>query len=455
VINTNPATLRSGTVWFQIDTSAPTGTGNTELNDMSSLKYEFDLKSSESIVNTYGIIPGSMSIKVVDKTEDGRRVYNALSFLLPFQTSALDAKMFYLKHGETSPKTFPFQIKATGISYDVKTDTTAIELLPRIQSSNTVNTFLDSLPYGSRNILNKEFVTIDKEFNGFFAGDVIEGFIAELDTSPGNMNVYLSGQTTPGTTFAKPGFGRTVDYENGGTNAYLGNVVYGFADLRAEYPSSGEQSIRSKVISMSAMEGAVFGSAFSINFYVNRLRTDDNVTLTNNDISDIRSVFGSGQVNATNTLITPYQSGDSAFKTTFVPTGAQVAGNPIGDQFVGINLVAHSPQFCAGILDFDATNSPPQYINCTESQLNTLVSTNVQGIATAGATAYSYAFDASFIIPTRVETTILGVDKLKPYQALKFDDSTPSEYQGKHYRPTSVEYDFKQDTIKVTAYKIP
>jgi len=455
MINTNPATLRSGTVWFKIQTDFPlTNTGNTDLYDMSDLSYDFDLKSAESAINSFGVIAGSMSIKVADDASTGKSVYDMLSGSLPFQTSGMNATMFFLKHGETTPNTFPFQVKSTGIQYDAKSAQTSIELLPPVQSSNTVNVFLDTIPYGNRPIMNQEFVTVDKVFDGYFMGDVIEAFIGEIDSNPGNSNVYLSGYDAFGSEFPSPGFGRTVDYENGGTNAYLGNVVYGFADLRDAIPATGEDSIRSKVVSVSAMEGAIFGSAFSVNFYTNRRNNKANVSLSNNDVTEIKSVRGSGKVNAINVIATA-TGGGLAYEATFVDTGAEVAGNPLGDQFIGLNLVAHGPQFSVGILEFDATNSPPQYINCVDAQLNTHVSSNVQGLVNAGASVYSSAFDASLIVPTRIETTVLGVDKVKPHETIKFDATAPARYQGTHYRPSSLKYNFKADTVTISAYKIP
>jgi len=427
------------------------------LYDMSDLSYDFDLKSAESAINSFGVIAGSMSIKVADDASTGKSVYDMLSGSLPFQTSGMNATMFFLKHGETTPNTFPFQVKSTGIQYDAKSAQTSIELLPPVQSSNTVNVFLDTIPYGNRTIMNKELTTFDEVFDGYFMGDVIEAFIGEIDSNPGNSNVYLSGYSAFGSEFPSPGFGRTVDYSPGGFVPRLGNVVFGFADLRDSVPSTGEDSIRSKIVSVSAMEGAIFGSAFSVNFYSNRLSNRANVSLSNNDVTEIKSVRGSGKVNAINVTVTPSGTYTADYRTTFTQAGGEVAGNPLGDQFVGLNLVAHAPQFSIGILDYDATNSPPEYINCLPDGLltNALVQSNAQAIANAGSVVYSYAFDASLTVSTRIETTVLGVDKVKPHETIKFDTTAPARYQGTHYRPSSLKYNFKADTVTISAYRIP
>jgi hypothetical protein len=54
----------------------------------------------------------------------------------------------------------------------------------------------------------------------------------------------------------------------------------------------------------------------------------------------------------------------------------------------------------------------------------------------------------------KIDATILGADKVRPYECIKFDNTVPLRYQGKHFRPTSLSYDLKADKVKVTAYQI-
>jgi hypothetical protein len=77
-------------------------------------------------------------------------------------------------------------------------------------------------------------------------------------------------------------------------------------------------------------------------------------------------------------------------------------------------------------------------------------------IASKAAQAYSQATGA-FVTNTaqyKVDLDILGVDKIKPWEVIRFNETVPSRYWGKHFRPTSLSYDLKADRVRVTAYEI-
>ena len=462
MINTNPATLRSGTVWFQIDT---TNKSNTDLLDMSDLSFEFDLKSAEAVINSLGVISGAMSITVDDRTTANSVYDTLLAEIGPSTTtyiSNVNATMFFQKHGASSAVRFPFQVTLQGVGYDVINNKTTVQLLPPVWRSTNCNVHFDNMPANypirtlKRDLRNDPppgFTLTD--FDSYYMGDITEAYIATLDTSVGNQNVYRSGYKGPTSStnyFPEPGFGRSSDYTVGGDPAYyVGNTVYGFADTRLQASGGGGQSILGKVISVAGMEGAVFGSAFSVNFYINRRNNKENVTLSNSDLSDMKIVRGSQQINAVNVRITGGGSFD--LPTTFSPTSAQLEGSVLGSQFFGLELLAHRPQFSRGVLQTDGGYSPAQIINCSSDLSAGTWNTN--NVAIGGATAYLGAFDLSAQTSERVEATILGVDKVKPYQAIKFGSDTPLRFQTNHFRPTSIKYNFKDDTIQVTAYKIP
>jgi hypothetical protein len=464
VINTNPATLRSGTVWFQIDT---TNISNTDLLDMSDLSFEFDLKSAEAVINSLGVISGAMSITVDDRTT-ANGVYDTLLAEIGASTatyiSNIPATMYFQKHGATSNVRFPFQVTLQGIGYDVINNKTQIQLLPPALRSTNCNVHFDNMPVNypmrtlKRDVVNDPppGVTLT-DFSSYYMGDIVEAYIATLDTGTGNQNIYRSGYngaTTSTNYFPEPGFGRSVDYTVGGDpSVYVGNTVYGFADTHLLSGGGGNDSILSKVISVAGMEGAVFGSAFSVNFYMNRRNNKENITLSNSDMSDLKIVRGSQQINAINVRITPDATPD--LPVTFAQASGQLEGSILGSQFFGLELLAHSPQFSRGVLQTDGGYSPAQIINCDLGSTGLAGTWNTTNVALGGATAYLGAFDLSAQTSERIETTILGVDSVKPYQVLRFGSDTPSRLQNKHFRPTSIKYNFKDDTIKITAYKIP
>jgi len=315
--------------------------------------------------------------------------------------------------------------------------------------------------YPIRTIVNESPAPTLVQFEGYYMGDIIEAYIATLDSGVGNQNVYRSGYHGPSAStnyFPEPGFGRSSDYEVGGDPAYyVENTVYGFANTHGLTGGGGDDPIIGKVISAAGMEGAFFGSAFSVNFYTNRKNIRENVTLSNSDMSDMKIVRGSQQINAINVRIRPSTGIGTDYEPTFNLAQTQLEGSPLGSQFFGLELIAHRPQFSRGVLKDDVQTppvSPSEYINCVLASTGASGVWNTNNVATAGATSYLSAFDLSAQTSERIEATILGVDKVKPYQTLKFGSDTPSRFQNKHFRPTSIKYDFKQDTIKITAYKI-
>ena len=442
MINTNPATLRSGTVWFQIAISNSSNSGNVDLYDMSSLKYEFDLKSAESAINSVGVIPGGISITVNDNKPDGLSVYDAfageLGNFLVALTPTRNANMFFLPHGQETPTRTPFQLQFTGVKTETQTGKTSLSFLPPFQASENVKSFYPNVPEAER-----VFRVQSTNYSCKPMGDVIRKFINVVSPA---TEVYDTG--TDLAVGGSNGF-HTSDMLNSGV--YDDSVVFGFVNtnsINSETWTNG--TVISKVVSAAAMEGAFFGSAFSVNFYVNRRRTDKNVSLSNSDISDLNYSDMDRQVNGVNVVINTqtYSAGFQAMPTS-PKASYELAGYPLGTQFVGLDLQAHAPQLNRG--DFRLTGGT-RIINADA----TIIDITTPLLVTAGTTAYSQAFSAYQVqgIPSRVQTTVLGVDKVKPYQSIKFGSDTPSRFQGKHFRPSSLEYDFKNDTVKITAYEI-
>jgi hypothetical protein len=444
MINTNPATLRSGTVWFDIELSNTANSGNVDLYDLSALKYEFDLKTAESAITSVGVIPGAMTIKVNDQKPDGSSVYEALSgelanFLVPL-TPTRNANMHFLKHGEVVAQRFPFQLQFTGVKTDAKSGMTSLAFIPPYQSEENVRSFYPNVP--ENQIV---FRVGNTNYNARPMGDVIKHYV---NVNPDATTVYETG----------------TDLGIGGSNGYVtsqdlvgatydNSIIFGFVNtnsINSETWTNG--TIRSKVVSAACAEGAVFGSAFNVNFYINRRKTTRNVSLTNSDITELEYSDMDRQVNGVNVFLNTqtYTAGFQALPTS-PKASYETAGYPLGSQFVGLDLQAHAPQFNRGNWEFFGATTT-RVINADSVAIDLVTGF----LVTAGSTAYSQAFSAYQVqgIPSRIQTTVLGVDKVKPYEAIKFEGDAPDKFKGKHFRPSSLEYDFKEDTVKITAYQI-
>jgi hypothetical protein len=126
------------------------------------------------------------------------------------------------------------------------------------------------------------------------------------------------------------------------------------------------------------------------------------------------------------------------------------------DQQINIGYSSYFPQFNYGLWE----NTAPTYVNGLE-YINPSGFFTFPGLLEIiqlgdASTMYAQATGAwtSNASVYKIDATILGADKVRPYECIKFDNTVPLRYQGKHFRPTSLSYDLKADKVKVTAYQI-
>jgi hypothetical protein len=204
--------------------------------------------------------------------------------------------------------------------------------------------------------------------------------------------------------------------------------------------------------SLALAEGAVYGSAFSVNFYTNRLINTANVSFGNNDIQELKQVRTlPGSVSTINTSISNGNpgSGGTGLPSLFNQTNTVNYFPTTNGQLVQITASSFNPFLNLGEADAGIGNIVSNGDLATGEFSNAVTNIAQQ--------SYSYPMSAIAGIETsqRIETTILGATKLRPYQTFKFDATAPQRYQSNHYRPSYLEYDLKADTIRVTAYRIP
>ena len=456
-ITTAPARFRSGTLSFTLGT---TNIGSVEVSDISELTYEFDLKQAQSAINSIAIMPGSMTVSLWDNTSTGQSLYTILLGEIGTYTvspPSLDVTMSFTPYGASASNTFPFQLQFSGVKTDYKTGITELLLLPPLQSDETYRSRYSNLgntiagfDYATNiyhvNVRATEGVTVTN-YDGFLAGLFLEDYIRRLDPTAVS-NVFNSGYDSVAMTPAKfppPGY-YGVNTAFVFTNIETGNIS-------AVNLALSNVPVRAKVFSATAMEGAILGSAWSVNFYVNRMTNTINKTLSNSDIADLSFVKNERQVNAVNVYINTGNIPTNPIPTQIMfPTGQYEAGYFAGQQFIGLDLQSHAPHMGRGNDDGDDLNRNVVNTDSTVATMNT----NVQGLARAGAVAYSFAFGSyQGQAVEKIETTIQGVNKVLPHEAIKFDSTAPVDARNKHFRPSSLKYNFKQDTIKVTAYQIP
>jgi hypothetical protein len=444
VINTNPARLRSGQVWFQVEIGNTSNSGNVDLYDVSPLKFEFDLKSAESTINSVAISPGSITAVVNDDKPNGSSVFEALSgelgnFLAPFIPTR-NANMFLLRYGQSTPDRFPLQLQFSGVKTDIKSGKTTLSFIPPFQTSENVKTFYQNVPEQER-----VFRVSNTNYFCKPMGDVIKSFI---NVDKGAQTIYDTG--------TDPVIGGSNGYHTSNmlnTGTFDNAIVYAFVNTNSINSQTWtNDAMLGKVVSAAASEGAIFGSAFSVNFYVNRRRTDKNTSLSNGDITELEYDLSDRQVNGINVFLNTqtYSSGFQAMPTS-PRASSEIFSNPIGSQYIKLDLQAHAPQLNRGEFRLFG-NTTTRVVNADAVAFDFTTGLLVSAGTIAYAQAFS-AYQATSIVP-RIKTTVLGVDKVKPHQSIKFDSTAPARFQNKHFRPSSLSYDFKADTIAITAYEI-
>jgi hypothetical protein len=337
-------------------------------------------------------------------------------------------------------------------------------------SGTVTNNFPTPLPYRSNAI----------DFNdSWVIGDFIYDIISELDTSTGNSTLYNSGDLFLGTNFVGGSVAfptrNDLDAALDSYQAFINNVncveFPVFCDLinsigvgletlafvqDVDQEFANANSVLSKVQTFAGMEGAIFGSAFNVNYYVNRLTNVHNVNIANSDLSELKFSLQDRDindvaVNFTNTNIVDKETNTNIgnsfinFNNTTVVINAWAAGS----RTLNIDISGYYPQLNKGRYTNGSNLINGDYVELidgfTESSIGLL-----------GARAYAQATGA-FVTNTaqyKVDLDILGVDKIKPWEVIRFNETVPSRYWGKHFRPTSLSYDLKADRVRVTAYEI-
>lgn len=458
MINTIPTSLRSGTLTFSIES---TNVANVELMDVGELQYDFSLKGAQSVINSIYVIPGSMSLSVTDIADNGKSAYESLSAELSGSSlveKSKDVTLRFRPHGATASNTFTFRLQYNGLQYDARKGLMTLQLIPPQVTSEAYSTFFSNVtngywPYtglaptitltnvkgGGSTVTNYESVT---------ATQFIQKFLASLDPNAVKVELvsgYDVNILNQGTRFPTPGFG-----------GVLSRTGFAFSNLSSDAPQYDNDPVSAKVQSLAGMECAITGTAFSVSFYVNRMTNSINVSLSNNDLTDIRLVNRERQINAINIIIDTIPlnrpvSGLQALPHALADRSKQGTGWLYGSQFVGMNFVAHAPQFGRGNIEFDSTNTI-----FNSGATNTYINTDFSNIAQAGVSAYQLALSAvSTQEYQEIEAEVLGVSTVKPHQAIKFDTTAPSFTRNKHYRPFSFSYDFKNDKTRIRAHEIP
>lgn len=477
-IVTRSAKLASGNVAINIQTSG--SAIFTDLLDISSIKYEYDLIPTENEVSSYQFSPGTIDVRLSDDLSNGGSLYDALDSAIgtPLTSNRGYGNAKVILYAETmdgvSNYSFPFVLRFSDVKFDDKDKTVSLHLTPPNLQQRNVRDFFESSTNTKFNVVdNNNAATYT--YNSALAGDYIESYVTQLNPSAITI-VRLSQDPVSGTNIfqkkATIGSGTSaliVLEDKVATNQWnIANYDLYFAD---------------ELVSRLAVgSGSIFGSAFGVNFFVARNDSSNTVSLTNNDVTDVSFEASTGDI--TKLIFTdidskygyaenrsaPYiwTNGRSNIVEIFTPlpfpgqyifvsvpeNGKNgIVYNPVGSQ--NIKISPNVAPYVIGAI-YNSTSLSMQ-LNIQVGGLDYATKSDRAPATNTAQKSYALASgaDGYYTKRLRIDTEILGFDKLKPHQSISFDSSLDSRFQGRNFRPTALEYDLKADTVRITAYEIP
>lgn len=483
-IETYSAKLAAGNVYVNIETAG--SAVFTDLLDMSSIQFDFDLAGTDQDVKQVGGIAGTATIKVMDELSNGGSAYDSLKSAIGTYTGVktlnnapiANATLYFTPLAGAPTYRFMYDVFFTGVKNDEKSNHTSIILSQRASNRNVHTIATNGTNYVPPRInvtvYNGTAINlVTQAQNVITAGDFIRATVGDLDAS---SPTTILQRKRPAGGITIPFFCNANDISASAvaTNLAVPYIPVG-SDSDQVFQFSGLDTRQTSAVSllkkMAGMDGAIFGTAFSNNFYTHRSINSSNVSLSVDDVEELsfaedpRATF-SVSARVTNAYQVDTSSGEQPVLTNSSNTRAMW---PFGSQNINVSISADAFNYNDGLI-----NHPFIYIGVAtgrtnvNSNLSDLIAypafgnaqTFTENIMAQSTQEMSSAFGALFdntgniTIPLRIEATVQNVLKFQPFQVVKFDSSLPARYQGKHFRPSSVEYDLKKDKIRISAYEI-
>ena len=209
---------------------------------------------------------------------------------------------------------------------------------------------------------------------------------------------------------------------------------------------------------LAGIEGSIFGTGFSKNFYIHRLATDSPTrTLNYNEVIDFKpfnfdlSLGKSfvGQLSDFRQFNTEFfgqwpLNGENSGVPNLSPGRSNTNGNFGASKGIEIELASAYPLLNKGLVSSSEVNGVG--IRGSDTNLEAVLTRN-------GLKSYFQSLNAS-ADSIAVEFTVIGSQRVLPYELFQFDSRAPEKYRNKQFRITEVSYDFVRDTCKVKGYQI-
>jgi hypothetical protein len=220
---------------------------------------------------------------------------------------------------------------------------------------------------------------------------------------------------------------------------------------------------------LAGIEGSVFGTGFSKNFYFNRLdRTSSSTVTINYDmVTDFKptpfylslgsSIVAQRADGSRGIGSDRYGSMRFGANDTRVPNlvdyTSVALGNANASKELKIELAPGYPFLNKGKIAIGGWEGD-YTTGSAGSGLGPQLDTQLEAILTAnGIRSYFQALNNTEG-GISIEFTVMGAVSMLPWETIQFDTRAPEKYRDRQFRPTSIKYNFVNDTVTIKAYQI-
>jgi hypothetical protein len=269
---------------------------------------------------------------------------------------------------------------------------------------------------------------VGNAISAVYARDLIESYLTEISDSS-NLNYYSEIYTS-----------------NSSSTVTFGQKEIMIPLVIAGNFSNATISVKQAALSESAIIGNILGDAF----YVPRYRKDSGVTLDIHDFEELDMDYSFKNVRYFNF---EYEFGDPAAYTSGtatpnVSTDGQVLINNYGNADVNVDY-----EFLTSLYPCEADfYSGVPYLSFGSSYYSTVNASFESNVISSYKDIFRISNSSSDAGVT-ISGTILGIDKLKPYQYFSVGSGVHPLVDNKDFRPSYLKYNLLDDTIEFEAYE--
>jgi hypothetical protein len=432
---TGTFTCESGTVTIEIDA----GTATATLLSVGSIKYTFDITPDAVVIDRLMAVYQRLDCTMSLYSVEGDDLYDLLSVIVGKADVTVTVTRWT---GEV--EVFPFVLEAKDVSLDERSQVLKTSFGVFADTSVTVGDVWDEIVTNHSGDI----------FDFLISGDTYDAVGARLWIETAMELIFgLAATDFQSYPIATAGYMPNVySYVDPTVGTDDGKRCYVCINTAGLSTNTGVLADDLKAVnvlqSMAGHEGGVFGSGFSEMFYSNRsVGTMTPISITYDDVLELGFAknfqsFTQIQTGVIENFFT-FLGYDLPNLTTQDVSPVQTL-NANAEKSVNIQLNAGFPVMCVGVIDQSNLR-----VNAGNS---TAIDGMIQEALGSAQVSYKLALPADGAL--KINATLYGWGKVKPWEAITFDSTCPTRYQSKTFRINDVSYNLIQGTTTITAYQV-